>query len=84
MADKTNRTTKTIKKLGAVSAADGTHVDPKTQGVNNNNETLIQDNAISVGMQMVPTTCNHVQQKTKFARNVQNADTLQTFLVQQL
>ena len=81
--DKTNRTIKAIREVGAVSAADRIHVNPQTQGVNNNNETQFQDNVISVGVNMVPTTCNHVPQKTKFARNVQNADTSQNFVVLQ-
>ena len=67
----------------AVSAADRIHVDHKTQGVNINNETQVQDNFISVEINMVPTIYNHVQQKTKFARNVQNADTWQKFVVLQ-
>ena len=43
------------------------HVDHKTQEVNsiNNNETQIQDNVVSVGINMVQTIYNHVRQKTK-------------------
>ena len=84
VADKTSSTIKTISEVGVVSAADRIHVDHKTQGVsNNNNETKIQDNVISVGINMVRTIYNHVQQKTKFARNAQNADILQKFVVLQ-
>ena len=81
MAYKANKTIKTIREAGTDSAADRIHEDPKTQGVNNNDETQIPDNAISVGIYMVPTTCNQNQQKTKFARNVRNADTSQKFSV---
>ena len=61
----------------------GFRVDHKTQGVNsiNNNETQIQDNVISVEINMVRTIYNHVRQKTKFSRNAQNADTSQKFAV---
>ena len=84
VADKTSWTIKTISEVGAVSAADRIHVDHKTQGVRkNNNETQIQDNVISVGTNKVRTIYNHVQQKTKFAQNVQNADTSQKFVVLQ-
>ena len=85
MSDKISSTTKTISKVGAVFAADVIHVDRKTQEVNSikNNETQIQDNVISVGANMVRTIYNHVRQKTKFARNAQNADTSQKFVVLQ-
>ena len=83
VADKTNKTIKTVREVGAVFAADRIQVDPRTQRVNNNNETQYPDNVISVGTNMIPITCNHVQQKTKFAQNVQNADTSQKFVAQQ-
>ena len=66
-------------------AVDRIHVNHKTQGVSNINinETQIQDNFISVGINMVRTIYNHVQQKTKLARIAQNADTLQKIAVLQ-
>ena len=61
------------------------HVDHKTQEVNSihNNETQIQDNVISVGINMARTIYNHVRQKIKFAQNAQNADTSQKFVALQ-
>ena len=38
-------------------------------------------NVINVGNNMVRTIYNHVRQKTKFARNAQNADTSQKFAI---
>ena len=54
MADKINNTIKTISEVGVVFAADRIHMDHKTQEVNsiNNNETQIQENVISVGINM--------------------------------
>ena len=84
VADKTNSTTRTISEVGAVLAADRIHVDHKTQGVSNinNNETQIPNSVSSVEINMVQ-IYNLVRQKTKFAQNAQNEDTLQKFVVLQ-
>ena len=81
MAEKTNSTTRTISEVGAVFVADRIHVDHKTQGASNinNNETKIPNSVSSVEINMVRIIYNLVRQKTKFAQNAQNADTLQKF-----
>ena len=70
VADKTNRTTRTIREVGAVFAADRIHVDHKTQGVSNinNNETQNPNSVLSVEINMVQIIYNHVRQKTKCAK----------------
>ena len=49
----------------------------------NNNETQIPDSVLSVETTMVRIIYKHVRQKTKFAQNARNADTLQKFAVLQ-
>ena len=61
IAETINKTVKTIREAGMVSAADHTRVETITKEDNNNNEVQIRDNTINVRINMNPITYNHAQ-----------------------
>ena len=71
VAHNINNITKTINEAGEVFADDHTHVDHIMQEVNriNNNETQSTNNVLNVETNIVQTTYNLVQLKTKFGQN---------------